>query len=209
MLDTTRFTIPLMMLIAVSAGAGGVYYQYQFKAGDMHQTIVMRSTSAPQLIPTIMPTMSPPVAKETRLAAQVQGTSDAHATSPFRPLPQSSPTPAAEAANTTSSSVAFIDLPSTVKTGEKFTVRWAITGPKGAQGEDTKLTVAYHVKSDEGSSHSSVNSNTSTSFGSFTVPKTFSSTFTFGQHPGPVVLTVTAQVAGQEVRSERTIALTE
>lgn len=202
MLLTSRVTIPLMVLIAVGVGVSGAYYQYQLQSGGAS---LLAQKDTEETTSSFAPVTTPP-ASPTALA-RVEGVTNTQvaATPQEVPSPVASPTPAAPTSDT--DDITFIDLPSSVRAGEKFTVRWRVGGPEGAAGGDTKLTVVYKASSSEGNAHSSVNSNTSTSFGSFTVPATFSSTFSLGQHPGPVVITVTADVDGRTLREERTITL--
>jgi hypothetical protein len=100
-----------------------------------------------------------------------------------------------------------VDTPSAVNSGEKFTVSWQVTGPTGTTGKDTKLQLSLDTNKSEGNSSATASTNNSTSFGSFTVPKTFSAKYSFGGDPGHIHLTATAEVEGKTLTAAKTIEL--
>lgn len=117
------------------------------------------------------------------------------------------PSPTVASATATSARITWVDLPSSVASGERFTVRWRIDGPAGARGEKTTLQVVYETAQDSNGSTASTSSNSSNSFGPFTVPATFDSQFSFGSAPATIHVTVTARVAGQDISRTAAIPL--
>lgn len=105
--------------------------------------------------------------------------------------------------------IVFLDLPHSVKSGESFTARWRIEGPDGSSGEKTTLKVSYETDSTSGSSRSATSSHNSQSFGSFTVPATFSTTLTYGGAGGIINLAASAEMAGQTITAERSVTLVD
>lgn len=117
------------------------------------------------------------------------------------------PTTATEVPPSGELGIEFVDLPRQVQAGEKFTVTWRVTGPQGLVGEKTRLKASYHVSSSSNGSSSSVSSDTSQSFGSFTVPETFSTDFSLGSAPGTVELEISAEVGGKTITAHSSVQL--
>lgn len=213
MASFTVITIPIMTLIAIGAAIYGGYYTYT----KNHEVAVV-TNDTPATHPTPSPageqTPSPSPANEP-ISSQfpaVAGIATIEPTPSRMPTPSPSPTgeptPTPEAVST-DYAIEFIDIPNTVKSGESFTIKWQVTGPAGGDGENTRLTTTYNTSSSSGNSSARVNNDISTSFGSFTVPKTFSSKHSLGKAPGDVLIEVTARVEGKDLRRQHTIILTQ
>lgn len=125
------------------------------------------------------------------------------------PTPTLIPTPMSQTTppKTTPTAITFINLPESVSAGERFTVRWRITGPHGASGSDATLVVLYEASESEGGSQASSRSKTSQSFGSFTTPAEFEANFSFGDMPADVELTASATVGGETITENRVVKL--
>ncbi len=104
-------------------------------------------------------------------------------------------------------SISFVDLPGTLPAGEKTKITIKIDGPAGTKGNNAKITVKYHARSEKNGSSSSIKSDISNSFGSFTTPATFSMSLSLGQEPAPIELTASAEINGQTIETTKTIEL--
>lgn len=123
----------------------------------------------------------------------------------FHPSPtpthMSSPTSRSQSVSTsstqTSPSIEIISAPDHVASGESFQIVWRVVGPEGTQGSDATLKSTQKYESTSSGSSVRSSTNNSQSYGSFTVPKTFSSTFSFGVPEGEVLFELSAIVNGQ------------
>jgi len=141
-----------------------------------------------QLQPTVAATITP-AAQEPSTTAAVP--------------PQPTATPAANAA------IEIVNLPDTIHSGQPFTIRWRITGPAGTHGANTTLTTNYDVTTTNNGSRAATKSRNKQSFGSFTIPADFDTNLSLGGNPGPIEVTITADIAGQNLSITRTINLIE
>lgn len=121
------------------------------------------------------------------------------------PAPTPSPTPPQSGDVT----LAFIQLPASVQSGQKFTIQWQITGPEGVKGDNTTLKVVYENVKQNGGSSSSQSTKTNQSFGSFVVPQTFSTNLSLGNGTGTIFLTLTADVNGHTLTEVRQLSLSD
>lgn len=168
-----------------------------------HAPTITPPAASPVASPIFSPTFYPIPG-----SSQVQGSSTRQPISAPKTTPTSAVSLPSPSAESSSFAITFIDTPSSVRTGESFEVHWQVTGPAGAAGQGTELKLTYNKSSQSGNSNSSISSNNSTSFGSFTIPKVFSSTFSFGNEPGELHLTATADVGGQTLTANKTVELT-
>ncbi len=95
--------------------------------------------------------------------------------------------------------VVFVDVPSQVRSGEGFAVSWRVEGSEGAESGTTTLSWTYR----SGGSASSGKQ----SFGTLTVPATFTTRLTFGGASGTIHLTAEAIVGENTVRETTTVKL--
>lgn len=179
------------------------------------------SPASPPLLPSPAATPTPPAspagtpspfaAVATALPRVLrEATTRAHAAvipAPPTPRPTPTPTKAPTATPVTSPTIRFVNLPSDVRSRQPFTAEWRVDGPAGASGEHTTLTTSYQVSSSSGSAQSSASSKGSQSFGSFTVPKNFSTQLTYGGAPGTIHLRATARVHGRDLSTEASVRL--
>lgn len=184
---------------------------------NLSAKLLAQPSPSPTPIETPTPTPTPSPSPETAsplpspmpaMKAQVQGITTHLPTPTPSPIPTPKPKQTIPSPAESNVSLNFIDTPSQVKAGESFKVSWQVTGPAGTRGENSRLQLNYEVSKQEGGSSSSVSSNNSTSYGSFTAPKTFSSTFSFGKESAQLHLTATADVGGQTLTANKTIELT-
>lgn len=122
--------------------------------------------------------------------------------------PTQEPGPTAQKESSSSPSISFIDTPNIVRSGERFTIGIRINGESGTQGSNANLTINQQASSQEAGSSSSVSNSSKQSFGSFTVPATFESTYSFASTPNaPLKVTATAEVGGETITATRTITI--
>lgn len=147
-----------------------------------------RPTPKPQVrgqkvFPKVLPTI-PPGQEETPASSSATGSTGVQASeTPLR--------------------VSFVGLPGQVRSGQSFVVEWRVDGPSGAQGTRTTLVASYQVAGDGSSSLSS----SEQSFGSFAVPRTFSTQLSYGGSSGTIHLTVSVEVGGTTVETSGTVEL--
>lgn len=207
----TTLVAAVVIVTIAGVGLGSYYYGLQ---GSQSTT---PGTNLP-LVPPGQLTSPPPLASASPLApttAPIKGITTVQPTPTLSPTPRPLPTPTPSAAPTTLSrtsnttlGISFVDTPSHVRAGESFIVQWHVTGPAGTNGQKTALKLSYQSNKSYSGSSSSVSNNNSTSFGPFTVPKVFSSKFSFGSDPATIHLTATAEVSGQTLTTTKDIALT-
>lgn len=99
--------------------------------------------------------------------------------------------------------ISFVSLPGQVHSGQSFVAEWRVDGPSEASG--TKSTLAASYKTSSGGASSS--SSSTQSFGSFTVPRTFSTRLTYGGPSGTIRLTASAEVEGTTVETSGNVEL--
>lgn len=104
-------------------------------------------------------------------------------------------------------SISFIDLPNTLSAGQKTKVTIKIDGPTGTKGDNAKIKVKYHTSEEKNNSSSSIKTDISNSFGSFTTPATFSMNLSLGQEKAPIEITASAEINGQMVETTKIIEL--
>lgn len=127
------------------------------------------------------------------------------------PTPTPTPPPSQERPSGASSStqseptLSFVNLPTTVRSGQSFTVAWEIRAPSPTVGTNTTLKVERHGNQQSGSSNSKSNSTSSQSYGSFTTPAQFDADFTFAGDPGDIQVEVTATISGKTITKQATI----
>lgn len=210
------------LAVAVGLPLGGYFVGRRASLPSPSPTAAVASP-APTETPT--PTPSQPVLTSSPI---IQGAATGQSASPgsarpgtqsptFSPRPAvrsatATPTPVATPTSTpatTSLHVVFVRVPAEVRSGQSFPVEWRVEGPTGARGERTVLRSSYTVSTSSGNSQSSSQSSSQQSFGSFTVPDTFSTTLSFGGSSGTIHLTVTADVAGQTTSAEADVRLVQ
>ncbi len=104
-------------------------------------------------------------------------------------------------------SIEFVDLPNTVKSGEPFVVTWRVAGKNSVVVESTTLNVSYSVSSESDYGLSNSSSNSSQSFGQFSTPKEFSVRLQYSGYPGDIKLNAKALINGKTVNTEKEIQL--
>lgn len=210
----TSVASTIIVIVGILAVAGLGFTGYYYTPG---------STTTPTPSSTLTPTPTPELNSPTPAQAspsptfypvqssqKVQGVSTNQPSPSAKKLPSPTPTHHPTPTPVQSSndlSIAFVDTPSEVNSGQSFVVKWQVTGPAGTAGQDTQLKLSYATHKSSGGSNASSSTNSSNSFGSFTVPKVFSSTFSFGNEPGQLHLTATANVGGQTLTTTKVIEL--
>ena len=132
---------------------------------------------------------------------------------PTTPTPKPTSTPAPKPVEVTteessSASISFVETPTHVRSGEKFAIRVRINGPSNMNGSNASLTLKQEASSNSGGSSSSVSNNSKQSFGSFSGPTTFESTYSFASTPNaPLHVTASADVNGKIITATRTITI--
>ncbi len=176
------------------------------------------ASSTPQQSTSPLPTESPlatpsPQGTVQGIRSSVQTSFLSTQTPTSRPSP--SPKPISQQPRMTSTptssqsspSIEFISKPSKVSAGESFQISWRVNGPEGAKGSDATLKATHRYESNSNGSSVKSSTNNSNSYGSFTVPKTFSSTFSFGVPNGEVLFDLTATVNGQQLHESFTVKI--
>jgi hypothetical protein len=179
---------------------------------------VAEHSDSPRSLPTLGPTQtpaeylpaeegspSPAVLRETFRSSSVAGIQATPTPAP-RPTatPTPIPTPTATPEPITAPRLSFVNLPRQVPSGEQFTVAWRIDGSAGSKGETT--TVEIHQAETQGGSSSK--NNIRNSFGSFTIPATFSTKLRLGGSNSSAHITATATVNGQTITETAEVQLT-
>lgn len=188
--------------IITVAGLGFAGYYYPMQLGSLVASFTPSPAHGPNSTPDL-PSSSPTV-YPLPSSQRVQGLATTKPVPQTTKLPSPTPTPTPPSNDLT---IAFIDTPSHVNSGQSFVVKWQVAGPSGTVGQDTQLKLTYETNKSSGGSRASSSTNSSNSFGSFTVPKVFSSTFSFGNEPGELHLTATANVGGQTLTATKVIEL--
>ncbi|MDZ4225549.1 MAG: hypothetical protein U1C49_01745 [Candidatus Andersenbacteria bacterium] len=193
---------PLIIIVAVTAAVA-----LAVVAGiSLNNTTTLNLTSS-----RVSSTPAAPLPSNqpgTIAASQPPISSGNHSTTPtITATPSLTPNPPDTSSNE-AISIVFFDTPSTVASGQTFTVNWRVTGPSGILGDNATIKTSYHVSSSSGGSSSNVNTDNSNSFGSFTIPKTFSGDYTF-TGPGAVEVTISAAIDDKTVSTSKTITLTD
>lgn len=195
--------IGLMVIAGVSFG--GYYLSKNTNRPD--DLVSPSPETSPLLVPTADPTPE-----------QILSPAPTAPSETFSPLPTApartpvneyqTPPPSGQSESSTESiAIKFVRIPTSLSSGQPFSVIWAIDGPVGTRGENTKIEVFYNVSSQSGSGSGSSSSKTSQSFGSFTVPRQFSANLSFGGSSGPLLVKISAVVNGKIYTAEKTIQL--
>jgi hypothetical protein len=206
-------SIIIVAVIVVIGGVVAASYYSRSKSStisslDISPVTSMTPVASPASSPLAVNETSPP-AQDSLRAPSVEGTH-----TPTSPSPTHRPSPAPRAvisvepsSSSNSTRIVFVDLPREVRAGEQFTIRWRVEGPPGTQGEETSLKVTSSSDTSNNRSHSSSSLNSSQSFGSFTVPQSFSGNFSLNGTGSTVHAVVTARVNGQALTAEQDIQI--
>lgn len=188
--------LPVALIIATAVVAGFFAHPIETPTTTPEPTVLATQTTGPSPTPTLS-------VGNVTLSVTLTPSPNTKST----PSPSPSATTPAEALAKEGPSISFVDLPSTLAAGQPAKITIKIDGPSGTTGDNATIKVKYHTESEKNGSSSSLKSDISNSFGSFTTPATFSMTLSLGQEQAPVELTASAEVDGKLIETSKTIEL--
>lgn len=197
--------------LALGAGAAGYAIAWRAEPRRPAATVSPAAPPAASHPPTAAPAApaaapTPQVLEEaaTNVAA-TPGPSPKQ--SPASPTRTPTPSPAPAATHAAAPTIRFVALPPEVRSGQTFTVEWRVEGPAGANGERAAVRSSYRASASGAGSSASSSSTSTQSFGTFTVPKTFSVQLSYGGASGTIFLTASAQIGGQTISTDGAVRL--
>jgi len=198
-----------IVIIAGVSLAGYYLGKVAEERGQSQATPSPEATPSPAPSPSPSPSASPPPTRRspfpTAPPARPTPIPSVSGMSTFRSALLATPAPAP--LRPTPLRISFVSLPGEVHSRQPFTVEWRVDGPAGTSGTKTTLSVSYQTSSSKNGSSSSSSSSSEQSFGSFTIPRTFTTQLTYGGPRGTIHLTTSADVGGTIIQTNGSIQL--